>query len=199
MKTLILTFASIFTLISLSAQVNIGTELNRTSETDNSLCVSIDLHNTKEVAMRIEGQNVRVYYDSDKLAFDKVFMDGMMTSTAYEYELVMNKSGLSKDEVDQLSFDNHMGFLNFAITARDEVENQSIIESQLSFHAQTVCFTKKVDEISSSDIVLARKGVTDGYSKAFVVVEASPVNEEILSPMNLMQVERTRALVGLDD
>lgn len=199
MKTLILTFASIFTLISLSAQVNIGTELNRTSETDNSLCVSIDLHNTKEVAMRIEGQNVRVYYDSDKLAFDKVFMDGMMTSTAYEYELVMNKSGLSKDEVDQLSFDNHMGFLNFAITARDEVENRSIIESQLSFHAQTVCFTKKVDEISSSDIVLARKGVTDGYSKAFVVVEASPVNEEILSPMNLMQVERTRALVGLDD
>jgi hypothetical protein len=111
----------------------------------------------------------------------------------------MNKSGLSKDEVDQLSFDNHMGFLNFAITARDEVENQSIIESQLSFHAQTVCFTKKVDEISSSDIVLARKGVTDGYSKAFVAVEASPVNEEILSPMNLMQVERTRALVGLDD
>ena len=199
MKTLLLTLTALLTTLTMSAQVNIGTELNLTSESDHSLCVSVDLQNTQGVAMRIEGQNVRIYYDSEKLEFSNVFMDGMMTTADYEYELVMDKAGLSKDMVDQLAFDDHMGFLNFAITARDEVENQSIIESDLAFHAQTVCFAKKTDDIEDADIVLARDGFTDGYSKAFAVVEASPVNEEILSPVNLMHVEQTRALAGLDD
>jgi hypothetical protein len=176
-----------------------ATLINIGSETESTVCFQISLVNESNSAMRVEGQNVRIYYNSEKLKFNKVFMDGMMPLTSYDFDLHMNKTGLSRDDVNQIVFDDNMGFLNFSVTAKDVIKDQSIVEFGNAIHAQSICFNKTSDEANISDVVLAKNGVTERYSKAFAVVEASPVNDEILLPMILLEVDQARVLAGLND
>lgn len=199
MKTLIVLFLSFFFVSSLSAQLEMEVQLNNPNQNAEDFCVELELINPNMLPMKIEGQNVLLFYDSEKLRFDGVFLNGMLPLEAYDVNLMTDIVGLDGSYASQLHFDENMGFVNYAITAKDFKDNKGIVDAGQYALAQTICFKTYQGEPSIGDIVLARGGKTDAYSKAFGVTVASPIQEEIMLPTKSSDLLAAGTLAGLHD
>ena len=199
MKTLIIVFASLFFLNGVNAQSNLEVQLTKTTIKNEKFCVNVELTNPGLVPLNIDGQNIRIFYNSEKLRFENVFLNGQLPIESYDLDLQSDVFGLQSTSSNQLDFDNNMGFVNYTITAKDFRDHNGIIDAGQNIHAHTICFKNYRQEVDSKDIVLAAIGKTDQYSKAYTMTIASAINEEILLPTNLSDLIQAADLAGLYD
>ena len=198
MKKSIVLIASLFFSIALMSQSEMDVVLTTVAQKTGNYCVQLNVINSGNMPMKVRGQNIRLFYDSKKLAYKDVFLDGFLPVGAYDLDLKTEAKGLSKPSSSQLDFNSDMGFLNYAITAKDIKDDQGIIEAGQSLHGQTICFNQIEPDVSLQSIALARQGVTDSYSNAYSVTTASVINEEILLPIDLADILQSADLAGLE-
>jgi len=198
MRNLIAICAFLFSIVSGYSQSDLVTSLSSKVTDGEKVCANVEVTNYADRAMIIQGQNIRLFYNSENLMLSNVNLNGIIKEDAYDYELMTNRVHLDKKSIDQLDFDHDMGFLNYSIVANENYELQSILEPKEKALVQTVCFNKVKNHANIHDIVLAKDGVSDKYSKAFVQIEATPLNDEILIPVSLLDMELQKELAGLN-
>lgn len=179
MRTLTATFAKIFSLAAafiFVAQVQANEiELRfATAHVDAStqeLYVDIEVQYTQKGQLILAGQNYRFYYDSEVLELDASATESNLPSNSYgELTFDDHKAGIAADHVNQLVFDDNLGFVNFSINLSDVLNGGlTLTEDKGWVSIATLKFDIKKAG-ARYDLVWGREGVSDLYATAFVEV-----------------------------
>jgi len=192
MKTLNITTAKIFSLLALlfiTSDISADDiELRfATAHVDNQsqeLYVDIQVKYAQKGQLILAGQNYRFYYDSEVLSLDVDATDSKLSSDSYgAITFEDHLSGIEADHVNQLDFDDNLGFANFSINLSDNV-NGGLTLTEGSDWVSVA--TLKFDIIKAGaayDVVWGREGMSDLYATAFVEVArwVSPIKLDIVN------------------
>jgi len=170
---LIATLASVlFTVSSLSAsELEVRFDKAQFDETKQELYVNVQLRNTSQADITLAGQNYRFYYDSEVLALDTEASASALPGKKYS-ALALNdhKSGIQADKVNQVTFDDNLGFVNFTIDLDDLRDGGiSLTTDKWTTVARLKFDVKKME--AGYDLVWGREGATDRYATAFVELQ----------------------------
>lgn len=172
MKTLI-TLLSFFFVICLSAQDEVALRLNPSfyDEGRQTVYVDIELQYTGAGSFRLADQNYRLYFDSELMAIEEDYSRSDLPQDIYS-PLSFSEiyEGLEADKVNQLDFDDKLGFVNFNIDLIDAQQGGIIFRQDDLWHRVAVLAFKVDDKESLSQIVWSRPEVTDKYATAFVEI-----------------------------
>ena len=154
-----------------------------------SVYISIDLKYEGQEDFFLADQNYRIFYNSDVLTLNqkrsKSELPGKMYSKIFFNEILEN---LKAGYVNDLPFDNEMGFINFNIDLKDIVKGGLKLDNTGEWKRVAVLNFKVHDKIALSNIVWSAEGKTDNYATAFVEImewvgpyktEHAPVKEHI--------------------
>ncbi len=170
---LITTLAAIlFTVSSLTAsELEVRFDKAQFDEAKQELYVNVQLRNTSQADIRLAGQNYRFYYNSEILALDTEASASALSGNKYTaLTLDDHKSGIQADKVNQVTFDDNLGFVNFSIDLHD-LKNGGIAltTDKWTTVARLKFDVKKMD--AGYDLVWGRAGATDLYATAFVELQ----------------------------
>ena len=175
------------------------------NESKQELYVNVEVAYTQAGQISLAGQNYRFFYSSDVLALDAQATKSFLPSSSYSAVSVDNhKSGIKADKVNQLSFDNDLGFANFSIELQD-VKNGGLEITEADGWVTVARLKFDVKEVGAGyDIVWGREGVSDLYATAFVEmgewVAASKVDKVTVSYYGDLRSEdriETEALIAV--
>ena len=180
-----------------NAQSELTTSINGKTENAKTLCTQVQVKNNSNEELKILGQNVRIFFDSDKLSLKDVKLAQEISGSAYSLNIMTEKSGLQKDGEKQLAFEESLGFINYNVNLQNDYLFEGIINPTEVLNVQKICFTKLSSSASLKDIVLAQDGITDKYSRAYTAVESSPTHEDLLLPATLTDMEYQEEIASL--
>ena len=174
MRTITIITALIFvTLQTLQAQKTIDLRLNPVSqgESNKSLYVDVEVRYNQVGVFNLAGQNFRLYYNAESLHLNTEQSSSRLPENKYsKLNIVDNFEGIAADDVNQLDFDDNLGFVNVSIDL--EANQNGGISIQKSDEWVTVARLKfDVKETKDAfQVVWGRDGMTDQYATAFVEV-----------------------------
>lgn len=153
--------------------------------TSQELYVDIQLRNTEVGQIVLAGQNYRFYYDSEVLSLDETASESSLPSDTYGALKFENHiQNVKANHVNQLSFDDNLGFVNFAIDLTDNENGGVYVNKDEWTTVATLKFT--VLEIEKRyDVVWGRKGVSDLYATAFVEL-GEWVGSNVIDKVNIV-------------
>ncbi len=134
------------------------------------LYVDVQVRNVLNYELVMAGQNYRFYYDSEVLLLDVDNSESNLPVGIYG-ELMFDDhiSGIEADHVNQLAFDDNLGFANFSIDLSDVDGGGVRLAKDEWFTVATLQFdVLKTDQ--SYEIVWGREGMSDLYATAFVEI-----------------------------
>ncbi len=168
--TLIIFIAVLFVSNVLAAN-ELELRFNKASYDENKqeLFVDVEVQYTQNGQLVLAGQNYRFFYSSDVLELDAKSTKSLLSEESYGKVSIDNhKSGIKADKVNQLSFDDNLGFANFSIDLRD-VENGGKTITSVDGWVTIARLKFDVKEAGAAyDLVWGREDVTDLYATAFV-------------------------------
>lgn len=173
MKTLInkitLALAAIFLATQLTAtDLEIRFEKSEYDADSKELVVNVQVRNIAASAINLAGQNYRFYYDSEVLTLDTEQSFSALSSKSYsEISFDKHLKGIEADKVNQVSFDDNLGFVNFSINLKSNSNGGVILEQDEWNTVAQLSFTVE-QEATNYDLVWGRNGATDLYATAFV-------------------------------
>ena len=177
MRNLITTSAKLISIIAfvfVAAQLSASEVELRFSEADyneskQELYVNVEVQYTLNGQLSLAGQNYRFFYSSETLELDADATTSFLSKENYSNISVdQHKSGVKADKVNQLSFDNDLGFANLSIDLHDLKNGGLVLNENDGWVtiARLKFDVKKAD--AAYDIVWGREGVSDLYATAFV-------------------------------
>jgi len=116
-------------------------------------------------------QNIRLFYDSDQLELVKDHSRSDLPQDLYssiQWHEVMEH--LEADHINQLSFDDELGFVNFSIDLQENKEGGISIAEDHSWQRIAVLNFKVEDKEALSQITWSTADKTSEYASAFVKV-----------------------------
>ncbi len=133
------------------------------------LYVDVEVQYTNSGQLALAGQNYRFFYSSEVLELDADATTSLLSQENYSDISVDNhKSGVKADKVNQLSFDNDLGFANLSIDLHN-LKNGGIVLTDNDGWVTVARLKFDVKEEGAAyDIVWGREGVSDLYATAFV-------------------------------
>ena len=133
------------------------------------LYVDVEVQYTNSGQLALAGQNYRFFYSSETLELDADATTSLLSQENYSDISVDNhKSGVKADKVNQLSFDNDLGFANLSIDLHN-LKNGGIVLTDNDGWVTVARLKFDVKEEGAAyDIVWGREGVSDLYATAFV-------------------------------
>ena len=167
---LITIIAFLFTATTVSAnEIELRFSEAQYNESKQELYVNVEVAYTQAGQISLAGQNYRFFYSSEVLELDAQATKSFLPTSSYSAVSVDNhKSGIQADKVNQLSFDNDLGFANLSIDLQD-VKNGGLDITEEDGWVTVARLKFDVKEAGAGyDIVWGREGVSDLYATAFV-------------------------------
>ena len=213
MRHLITTSAK---LISIIAFVLVSTQVSASevelrfskanfNESTQELFVDVEVQYTLNGQLSLAGQNYRFFYSSEVLEFDADATTSLLSEKNYTSISVDNhKSGVKADKVNQLSFDNDLGFVNLSIDLHD-LKNGGLVLTENDGWVTVARLKFDVKkEGAAYDIVWGREGVSELYATAFVEmgewVSASKLDKLTVSYYgDLSSQDKSEAILAVAD
>ncbi len=164
--------AALFTITCLNAsELEVRFDKAQYNEAKQELYINVELRNVNGADVTLAGQNYRFYYDSEVLALDTESSASALSGRMYtELSLEDHLSGVQADDVNQVTFDDNLGFVNFSIDLHDLKNGGiSLIKDEWTTVAR-LKFDVKL-EGADYDLVWGREGATDLYATAFVELQ----------------------------
>lgn len=199
MKSVTILFIGMTMSFLLSAQSDLVTSIAQGENSSSELCADITVTNTTDEEAKILGQNVRIFYNSEKLSFNNITLTEGTSESAFSLEVVTDKRNLRKNGKGQLAFENQLGFVNYNVTLENDYLFEGIVNPAEDLKVQKVCFTKLSADVNISDIVLAQDGITDKYSRAYTQIESIPTLDDLLLPATLTDMEYQEEIASLHE
>ena len=133
--------------------------------------VDIELQYNGSGSFRLADQNYRLYFDSQLMKLDEDYSRSDLPQDLYS-PLTISEiyEDLDADQINQLNFDDQLGFINFNIDLIDVVHGGISFDQDDQWHRIAILAFKVEDKESLSQIVWSRPEVTDEYATAFVEI-----------------------------
>ena len=164
MKTLI-TILNLL-IVSLAFASDVEIRFANTQYDMEKMYVDVEIKSTNG-SFILGSQNLRVYYNTDAVALNDGLSRSTLSREMYSELNVVNKfEKVNADEVNQLSFDNDLGFANLTIELEDMLNGGSSVNGEWSKVA--VLVFDVINEDQTAELVWAREGKGDAYATAFV-------------------------------
>ena len=156
---------------SLANEIEVRLSANYSDAAVQALYVDVQIRNANSGQFSLAGQNYRFYFNSESLQFSDSESKSVLPKSVYsDIKMVNHVENVQADDVNQLPFDDNLGFINFSIDLLDVVNGGINIASQDEW---VTVATLKFDILSTEgeyNVVWGRSGVTDHYATAFVQV-----------------------------
>ena len=137
----------------------------------NSVYVDVELKYDGNHAFVLADQNYRLYFDAASLTFDAKKSKSTLPKSLYSnidiHEIVQ---GASAGTVDQLEFDEHLGFLNFSINLNSDYSGGVRLKRNEEWKRIAVLRFELEPNQDPAGIVWSRDGFTNKYATAFVQI-----------------------------
>ena len=154
--------------IAIASDLEVRFEKSLYDEVSKELFVNVQVRSTSQEEINLAGQNYRFFYDSETLTLDTEASKSSLSGAAYtELSFESHQKGIAADEVNQLSFDDNLGFANFSIDLHDLRNGGVSISDNEWTTVARLKFEVKAESVNY-DIVWGREGATDKYATAFV-------------------------------
>ena len=116
-KNLITLAAALLSFSTITASdIEVRFEKAQYLEDSKELFIEVQVRNTSQADLSLAGQNYRFYYDSEILNLEAEKSTSTLPSTSYTaITFEGHKKGIQADKVNQVSFDDNLGFVNFSI------------------------------------------------------------------------------------
>lgn len=159
----------LFTLtVSLAFATEVEIKFEQVQVTDNKLYVDVEVRSQSDEFI-LAGQNLRAYFDSSVLAFDKNNSKSQLNNDIYSpLNIITHRENIDASRVGQLDFDKNLGFINMTIDLMDVTNGGTAISDEWVTIATLAFDIKKKN--ATADIVWARLGAGDAYATAFVQI-----------------------------
>ena len=134
-----------------------------------TLYVSVEVRNEERSSLVLAGQNYRFFYDSDVLHLDQKGSSVDLPGNRYsQIKFAEHYEGIEADEVNQLSFDDHLGFANFSIDLTDNKNGGIRLHKEKGWTSVATLKFRVLGGNGLFDVVWGRDEATDQYATAFV-------------------------------
>lgn len=171
------------------------------SKTSNILEVEVLVKNNDRSSLILAGQNIRVYYNSSAIRLNASNSASLLPTDRYsKIEFSHIAENMNADEVNQLAFDNNMGFVSFSINLEDLKNGGISMNNNNGWVAiARLQFTVKSQE--AFQLVFGRDGKTDKYATAFVEMAewVAPYKTEGLEVNEITDLDLTKPASDLTD
>ncbi len=163
---------ALLTVSSLSAsELEVRFDKAQYNESKQELYVNVELRNITGADITLAGQNYRFYYDSEVLSLDTEASSSALSGRMYtELSLEDHLNGVQADDVNQVTFDDNLGFVNFSIDLHDLKNGGISLATDKWTTVARLKFDVKKEEVGY-DLVWGREGATDLYATAFVELQ----------------------------
>ena len=171
-KNLITLAAALLSLSTLTAsEIEVRFEKAQYLKESKVLFIEVQVRNTSEANLNLAGQNYRFYYDSEILSLDTEKSTSALPSTSYtDIAFEGHKKGIQADKVNQISFDDNLGFVNFSIDLHN-LKDGGVNLSKDDWTAVARLKFEVKEESVAYDLVWGRDGATEKYATAFVEMQ----------------------------
>ena len=169
-KSTIAALAMLFVVGLYGSDVEIRFEEASYNAERNELYVDVQVKSAQQSSIILAGQNYRFYYNSEVLSLDASASESNLSGSSYsQLRFENNLEGIEADHVNQLIFDDNLGFANFSIDLTNTERGGVAIGNEQWTTVATLMFRVK-DKDGRYDLVWGRNGVTDLYATAFVEI-----------------------------
>lgn len=172
MKTLA-TLLSFFYLLKLAATDDVSLRVHPSfyDESTQTVYVDIELQYNGHGSFHLADQNYRLYFDSELMKIDEDYSRSDLPQDLYSPISISEiYQDLDADQVNQLNFDDQLGFINFNIDLIDTEHGGVAFRQDGLWHKVAVLAFKVADKESLSQIVWSRAEVTNEYATAYVEI-----------------------------
>lgn len=140
-------------------------------ESTQTVYVDIELQYNGYGTFHLADQNYRLYFDSELMVIDEDYSRSDLPQDLYSAITISEiYENLDADEINQLSFDDQLGFINFNIDLIDTEHGGVTLRRDDRWHRVAVLAFQVEDQESLSQIVWSRAEVTNEYATAFVEI-----------------------------
>ena len=151
--------------------VNLRLNPNFYDQSSNSLYIDVDIQYDGYGKLVLADQNYRMYFDSDNLHLDQSESFSDLPQDLYsDISIKEVYEGVLVEGVNQLDFDQNLGFINFSIDLLDNVDGGIQLSKKDGWQRVAVLKFKVKDTEDVSQIVWSRMGSTEDYATAFVEI-----------------------------
>jgi len=169
-KTLALAISLLFSIQMTGSDIELRFNATQHDVQNDELHVSIEVRYTQAGQYTLAGQNYRFYYDSETMTMSEEAIDLNLSRAVYgDVQIDAHTAGISADRVNQITFDDNLGFVNFSVSSNNKAGGLTITEEDGWVSVASLKFELERGA-SSYDIVWGRNGMSDLYATAFVEI-----------------------------
>jgi hypothetical protein len=172
MAFMAIALCSINTVVAGSDAIDLRLSVARYDADASKLYVNVEVRYNEAGELSLGSQNYRFYYDSETLDLRSEETTQRLSNNYGQITFEESHKGLNVDEVNQLSFDDNLGFANFSIPLINNREGGKVLSKQASWVSVATLVFDVLKTSASYEVVWGRDGVTDLYATAFVQVGA---------------------------
>ena len=150
-------------------------------ESNQTLYVDVEIRYDGHGLFRLADQNYRLFYDSQLLSLKKNHSRSDLPQDIYsDIQFMEVLEELNADAINQLNFDDNMGFVNFFIDLNSPSNAGLSIRQEDEWQRIAVLNFKVSNAEELSELVWSKSGSTDSYATAFVeIMEWVAPNETV--------------------
>lgn len=164
MKLINTLLAALVTTFAFASDVQI--RFNNTEFDTDKMYVDVEIKSENGTFI-LGSQNLRTYYNTDALQLNDGLSKSTLSREYYsELNVVSKFEKINADDVNQLSFDNDLGFANLTIELDDMINGGVSVNGEWTKVA--VLVFNVIDANKTANLVWAREGNGDAYATAFV-------------------------------
>ncbi len=148
-----------------------GIRLVESSNELDNICFQLEVHSTAKQDWYLAGQNYRLFYDANQLAFEAG--RSFLGDQYQDFKIVQDVANIDASSSGGcLDFDKKLGFLNYSIDLFDTKEPAIALHTGDNWIATSeICFQKK-EAFHAPAIVIGRDELTAEYATSFVELSA---------------------------
>ncbi len=173
------------TILANGAEIDLRLNVSRYDDTQSKVYVNVQVRYDEAGDITLGSQNYRFYYNSFALDLMESESSSRLNQSYSSLVFEASHKGIEAGQVNQLDFDDELGFANFSIAL---VNNKDGGIKLNRHNGWTTIATLVFDVLNVSDtydIVWGRDGVTDRYATAFVQLgEWKSQTEEVSMDIN---------------
>ncbi len=164
------TISTIILLLIASLAFSSDVEIRFANQEYNMERMYVDIEvRSKSGSFNLGSQNLRAYYNTNAILLNEGLSSSKLSTEIYnELNVVSKFENVNADEVNQLTFDADMGFINFNIELKNIVDGGINISGEWVTLATLAFDIQEKNEIVN--LVWAREDRSDAYATAFVEI-----------------------------